>query len=144
MPVYSYICGLTFSYICRFYRLLKYLFCFQCIPLPRQLVKHRAKQRNHHNDISSPSLAVQDPCLHLISYLGPTAAPAPAPPRAGVGARGRARVCGRKWERRGEKEEQHFVFLQEPLGEEPTTHPAMPLLFLYHWGQRAVQVGSRD
>lgn len=49
--VCSYICGLTFNYICKFYRRLKYLFCFQCIPLPRQLVKHRTKQKSHWAEI---------------------------------------------------------------------------------------------
>lgn len=100
--MYSYLCGLTFNYICRFYRLPKYLSCFWCIPLPRQLVtQNKTRNSLSWNNaflsiakfklflwVSSSSLAVQNPCLQLICYQGPTAVCASAPPVLGWGPKG--------------------------------------------------------
>lgn len=146
--MYSYICGLTFNYICRFYRLLKYLVCFQCIRFPRQLVKHRTKKNNHHAEIMyffilQNSSSFSESALPLLQYRTPVFSQSPIgaqqpfmhphPPGWG-GAQGWACVCSRKWKRQGEKEEQHFVFLWELLGEESIPPTQLYLCCSYNTG----------
>lgn len=144
----------AYLYVCRLYRLLKYLCRFKCVPLPRQLLKHRAKQNKNKKKplrlnnvfsdiakccfgISSSPLAVQDSCLQLISYLGPTATAASTPPAQGWEPKGWACVCSRR-KRQGEKSSSLFFC---ECGEKP---PGYAFAVLSQWGQRALQEGSRD